>query len=117
MLCEIMSNASQNHWKKKQADYTRQGVLSLNNDSHKDFNIQFLKEFTWEGKRKDETVHFLSPPPEALEWTDFWPSDLKLKKMKRTPKERPFELKSVAYKVHPTFNFLAGIQLKFTNGF
>ena len=112
-----MSNASQNHWKKKEADYTRPDVLALNNDSHENYNIYSLKEFTWEGKRKEEKVHFLSPPPEGLEWTDVWPTDLKLKKMKRTPKDRAFMLEAVSYKIHPTFNFLAGIQMKFSNGF
>ena len=112
-----MSNASQKHWKKKEADYTKPDVLALNNNSHENFNIYALKEFTWEGKRKEEKVHFLSPPPEGLEWTDVWPTDLKLKKMKRTPKDRSFMLESVSYKIHPTFNFLAGIQMKFSNGF
>ena len=112
-----MSNASQKHWKKKEADYTKPDVLALNNNSHENFNIYALKEFTWEGKRKEEKVHFLSPPPEGLEWTDVWPTDLKLKKMKRTPKDRSFMLEAVSYKIHPTFNFLAGIQMKFSNGF
>ena len=112
-----MSNASRTHWKKKEADYTKPDVLALNNDSHEAYNIYSLKEFTWEGKRKEEKVHFLSPPPEGLEWTDVWPTDLKLKKMKRTPKDRAFMLESVSYKIHPTFNFLAGIQMKFSNGF
>ena len=92
-------------------------MLALNNDSHENYNIYSLKEFTWEGKRKEEKVHFLSPPPEGLEWTDVWPTDLKLKKMKRTPKDRAFMLEAVSYKIHPTFNFLAGIQMKFSNGF
>ena len=72
-------------------------------------DLQELHEFTWEGKRKEEKVHFLTPPPPAMEWTDIYPAERKLRKMKRMPKEKPFKISQVVYKICPTMGFLSGI--------
>lgn len=80
-------------------------------------NLQKCMEFTWEGKRKDEKLHFLSPPPPALDFNDCYPNAQKLKKMKRLPKEKAFNICEVVFKKDPKYGFLSGIQLKFANGF
>ena len=54
-------------------------------------------------------VHFLTPPPPAMEWTDIYPAERKLRKMKRMPKEKPFKISQVVYKICPTMGFLSGI--------
>ena len=77
---------------------------------------QRLVEFTWEGKTREEVVHFLTPPVPVPEWTDVWPNKAALRKMHRTQKSRAFKIAELVYKVEPTYGFLAGIQLKFTNG-
>ena len=65
-----MSVSTQAYWEK-----TKNYTLEINVNSQKDMNPQELVEFTWEGKRKDERVHFLTPPPPPLEWTDIYPNE------------------------------------------
>ena len=84
MLCQIMSKQTRRWLEKNEDKLANPNVFKVNEDSLKGMNPQKLVEFTWEGKTREEKIHFLSPPRPNKEWTNLFPNKAALAKMHRT---------------------------------
>ena len=72
-------------------------------------NLVKMLEFGWEKNRSSEIVHFLSNPPPPLEWTNIYPNDRQLKRLRIIPASVNVSLKEIWYKKEKIYGFLSGI--------